>query len=417
MPRPNVLVTNYSMLEYMLMRPLERPIFDRTRDWLKENPGERFLLVIDEAHLYRGAAGAEVALLIRRLRMRLGISADRLQVICTSASFKDSDYAVRFGAQLTGKDPADFRKVQGDLLLRPGAAKGTPQDAAALDTIDLRAFYESNTDDTRLARVASFLEYRGVKPPWQLQKALYDALIAFAPMATLINLTMTEAKPVDALGEAVFDGVPPDMAARAVTNLIAIGSLARREAAEPGLLPCRVHAFYRGLAGLWVCMDPQCTTLPAAKRGGPAGALYSQPRDRCDCGARVLELFTCRNCGTAYARAYTNDVDDPNFLWAEAGGAFRTLSGQFDELAPIDLLLEKPVFNDAVEPAEYDLVTGRINPPVLGARNRQVYLRRSVGPAGRRGRERERCARRVSAVRCVWQECRIWPFHCSGPSD
>ena len=92
-------------------------------------------------------------------------------------------------------------------------------------------------------------------------------------MATLINLTMTEAKPVDALGEAVFDGVPPDMAARAVTNLIAIGSLARREAAEPGLLPCRVHAFYRGLAGLWVCMDPQCTTLPAAKRGGPAGRL------------------------------------------------------------------------------------------------------------------------------------------------
>ena len=62
---PDVLVTNYSMLEYMLMRPLERPIFDCTREWLEDNPNERFLLVIDEAHLYRGAAGAEVALLIR----------------------------------------------------------------------------------------------------------------------------------------------------------------------------------------------------------------------------------------------------------------------------------------------------------------------------------------------------------------
>src|SRR5208283_3487797 len=71
---PDILVTNYSMLEYMLMRPLERPIFDSTREWLAENPGERFLLVIDEAHLYRGAAGAEVALLIRRLRTRLGIA-------------------------------------------------------------------------------------------------------------------------------------------------------------------------------------------------------------------------------------------------------------------------------------------------------------------------------------------------------
>ena len=34
------------------------------------------MLVIDEAHLYRGAAGAEVALLIRRLRERIGIAAD-----------------------------------------------------------------------------------------------------------------------------------------------------------------------------------------------------------------------------------------------------------------------------------------------------------------------------------------------------
>src|SRR5262249_46088959 len=104
---PDVLVTNYSMLEYMLMRPLERPIFDRTREWLSQNPEERFLLVIDEAHLYRGAQGAEVALLIRRLRTRLGIPPERLQVICTSASFKDADYALKFGAQLTGKDPAD----------------------------------------------------------------------------------------------------------------------------------------------------------------------------------------------------------------------------------------------------------------------------------------------------------------------
>ena len=210
--------------------------------------------------------------------------------------------------------------------------------------------------------------------------ALYDALVSFAPMANLINITMSEAQPVDALGELLFDGVPPDVAARAVTNLIALGSVARRDPTVPGLLPCRVHSFYRGLAGLWVCMDPQCASLSPEQRGGPAGMLFSQPRDTCDCGARVLELYTCRNCGTAYGRAYTNDVDDPNFLWSEPGGAFRTLSGQFDELAPIDLLLEKPVFHESVEPAEYDLVTGRLNPQQLGPRNRQVYLR-----AGRLG--------------------------------
>lgn len=373
---PDVLVTNYSMLEYMLMRPLERPIFDRTREWLEKNPDERFLLVIDEAHLYRGAAGAEVALLIRRLRTRLGITPDRLQVICTSASFNDADYAVRFGAQLTGKDPADFRKVQGDLLLRDGASKGSKLDAEALDTVDLREFYESETDDARLKPVSRFLGYRNVTLPWELQPALYKALLSFGPMANLINITMKEAHPLDTLGSNLFDEtVPSDLGARAVTNLIALGSVARRDPTEPGLLPCRVHSFYRGLAGLWVCMDSQCESLPTAQRGGPAGKLFSQPRDACDCGARVLELFTCRNCGTAYARAYTNDVDDPNFLWSEPGGAFRTLSGQFDELSPIDLLLEKPVFNEFAEPAEYDLITGRLNPPKLGTRNRQVYLR------------------------------------------
>ena len=123
---PDILVTNYSMLEYMLMRPLERPIFDKTRDWLQANPEERFLLVIDEAHLYRGAAGAEVALLVRRLRTRLGIPPERLQVICTSASMRDPHYAIQFAAQLTGKGAADFSKVQGDLLLRPGCWQRNP---------------------------------------------------------------------------------------------------------------------------------------------------------------------------------------------------------------------------------------------------------------------------------------------------
>ena len=333
--------------------------------------------------MYRGAAGAEVALLIRRLRMRLGIPADRLQVICTSASFTDADYAVRFGAQLTGKNPSEFSKVEGQLLLRSGAAQGTPQDVAALGAIDLEQFYGADTDAARVTQVAPFLEYRNVPRPWDLHQSLYAALVSFPPMARFINITMKAAQPVDGLGDQLFVGVPADVAARAVTTLIALGSIARRDPSEPGLLPCRVHSFYRGLAGLWVCMDPQCSQLPVDQRRGTAGKLYSQPRDHCECGARVLELFTCRNCGTAYGRAYTNDVDDPDFLWAEPGGAFRTLSGQFDELAPIDLLLEKPVFPELAEPAEYDLVTGRLNPHDLGARNRQVYLRagRSVPPA------------------------------------
>ena len=372
---PDILLTNYSMLEYMMMRPLERPIFDHTRDWLRANPEELFLLVIDEAHLYRGAAGAEVALLIRRLRTRLGIPPERLQVICTSASMKDAEYAVEFAAQLTGKNPGDFSDVQGQLSLRPAEAKGSIQDARVLEAIDLSAFYDAETNADRLSQVAEFLRYRGLEPPWQLQKSLYEALESYPPMARLINLTMREAQPVTDLGEMIFDHVSSDVAARAVTNLIALASMARLDSSQPGLMPCRVHSFYRGLAGLWVCMDSECSGLSMEQRGGPCGTLFSQPKQVCECGARVLELYTCRNCGTAYARAYTNNVEEPDFLWSEPGGSVRTLSGQYDELEPIDLLLETPVFADKVEPAEYDLITGRLNPRVLGSRNRQVFLR------------------------------------------
>ena len=51
---PDVLITNYSMLEYMLKRPLEHIMFKETRDWL-EKEDNKLVLVLDEAHLYQGA--------------------------------------------------------------------------------------------------------------------------------------------------------------------------------------------------------------------------------------------------------------------------------------------------------------------------------------------------------------------------
>jgi len=57
---PDILVTNYSMLNIMLMRKIESPLFDQTRRWLAEDPDARFHLIVDELHTYRGAAGTEV---------------------------------------------------------------------------------------------------------------------------------------------------------------------------------------------------------------------------------------------------------------------------------------------------------------------------------------------------------------------
>lgn len=371
----DLVVTNYSMLEYMMMRPIERPIFDMTRAFLEANPDETFLVVLDEAHLYRGAAGAEVGLLLRRLRDRLGISAARFRVICATASFGSRAHAPLFGGQISGLPAESFRVISGTLALRPEDDVGSERDADVLAGVDLLKYYEASTDGERLSAIKPLLDHRGVDGERGPEEALYRAFVAFPPMGRLINLTMKRAVPIADVGNALFPGAGSGRADAAANALMALGSVARKDPRAPGLLPCRVHSFFRGLAGLWVCMDPDCSALDDTVRDGICGRMYSQPRDSCECGARVLELYTCRNCGAAYARAYTDDVDVPGALWAEPGGRLRTAEGETIPLLPLDLLLEDPALEDIAECADYDLETGRINPRSPGRRTRRVYIR------------------------------------------
>ncbi|HLH74780.1 MAG TPA: DEAD/DEAH box helicase, partial [Chloroflexota bacterium] len=74
---PHILLTNYVMLEYMLIRPYERSLLQQTTRDLR-------FLVLDELHVYRGRQGADVAMLMRRVRQRSG-RAD-LQFVGTSAT-------------------------------------------------------------------------------------------------------------------------------------------------------------------------------------------------------------------------------------------------------------------------------------------------------------------------------------------
>jgi ATP-dependent helicase YprA (DUF1998 family) len=102
---PDILITNYSMLEYMLMRPIEQSIWESTKGWLNSSKNNKLLFVIDEAHMYRGSAGGEVALLIRRVLHKLGVNRDQVQFILTSASVpagKDSD-VINFACDLSAQ--------------------------------------------------------------------------------------------------------------------------------------------------------------------------------------------------------------------------------------------------------------------------------------------------------------------------
>ena len=79
---PHILLTNYSMLEYLLIRPNDSELFDgdRGKHWQ--------FIVLDEAHQYRGTRGMEMGMLVRRLKQRLqtGGREDPFSCIATSAT-------------------------------------------------------------------------------------------------------------------------------------------------------------------------------------------------------------------------------------------------------------------------------------------------------------------------------------------
>ena len=70
---PDILITNFSMLQIALMRTAESHLFDETRTYYENNPDAVFHLIIDELHLYRGTSGTEIAYLIRMFLDRIGV--------------------------------------------------------------------------------------------------------------------------------------------------------------------------------------------------------------------------------------------------------------------------------------------------------------------------------------------------------
>ncbi len=116
---PDILITNYSMLNVMLMRKIEKDIFGETKKWLENNPDAKFQLVIDELHSYRGTAGTEIAYLIRMLLERIGLNPDspKLQILASSASLgEDDEDSKKFLKEFFGcSDSEKFKIIKGEI--------------------------------------------------------------------------------------------------------------------------------------------------------------------------------------------------------------------------------------------------------------------------------------------------------------
>lgn len=388
---PDLLVTNYSMLEYMLLRPIERDIFRETAEYYAANRDERLVLILDEAHLYRGAQGTEVAMLIRRLRNRLQLRPDQFQVICTSASFSDPGAAKHFAADLAGKPVAGFEVLAGNKLAAHPSGPGGDTVAKALSAVNLKGVYAGDLESRfaaalpvfRLANNDASIESlmaaaSAVTDADPVARALYASLSEIPVAGRLANLTSGAcaeedperdrvgtgpAQDAGALGARLFPGIDLNVAAAATNTLVELASLAKMGHSKAPLLAARAHAFFRGLPGLWACSDPNCTCVSTqlrkawAGRLPPAGALYAQPRRTCECGARVFEVHTCRSCGSAYFKAYSFDPDTPDYLWAEDVGDVDGVEGV---VQPLFLALEEPPAGSGARRDHLDPVSGRV---------------------------------------------------------
>ncbi|BCM94151.1 hypothetical protein IAD21_06054 [Abditibacteriota bacterium] len=379
---PDLLITNYSMLEYMLLRPIERSLFQQTRDWLDSDPSNELILVLDEAHMYRGVGGAEVALLIRRLQARLGIERERMRCILTSASLgkgEQAEQGVRhFAVGLTGhpaNNPDPFTLIRGELAPRPSAKEGSTLEAQALAQFDVSAFFNYAEDlSSAVNAVQSLAETMGWPPVPQanynandderdaaderFRTYLFETLGAYGPINLLINQTSGHALEWEMLACTLFPAEPLLTAIPATGALLALGTYARQN--DRPLLPTRVHLFFRGLPGLYACINNRCPHrryLPSEEQ--LLGRLYTEPRTHCECGARVFELWTHRDCGAPFLRVFGRG-HDADFYWHEQGGNVRHVS---QPLVPTLLLVGKPHENvppESIEEIWVDITTGQV---------------------------------------------------------
>lgn len=313
---PDILITNYSMLEYMLMRQMEAHIWNDTKEWLNKSEENRLLIVLDEAHMYRGSAGGEIALLLDRLFSRLDISLEKVQFILTTASMpeEDEEAIADFFNGLTGKQYSECVPLFGDKEnVRTDFKVMT--DAAALASIGTSQI----TEEEISTRVCNFAQkVFQIKLPSDIsvsdaQEWLFENLPDYQAFMKLHELCRDGAKSYTELKEKIFGN--SEYATSALDALLVVVSLAKKN--DEILFPVRLHMFVRGIQGLYACSNPKCNC--GAKYSDeeklPLGKVISIPREKCGCGGRMYELVNHIKCGALYFKVYVQKMSGTGYWY------------------------------------------------------------------------------------------------------
>ena len=280
---PHILLTNYSMLEYLLLRPADSELFDngRAQDWK--------FLVLDEAHQYRGARGIEMALLLRRVKQRLreGGRRDGFRCIATSASLvggNDDAVTVAQFAQNLFDEPFDASDlILGETVQVPDAS------ATQLNAEDYARLHEWVSD----ANIElSHLQDIGARLALAFDISQKRAFMAGAWLerdaraAQLRNAATTNPVEIQQLATELFPELPDAAQIPALTTLIELCMRAYSPLTGASLLSARYHLFLRALEGAFVAYLPvKRVLLDRATRLENAAA---------------FEVALCRECGQHY---------------------------------------------------------------------------------------------------------------------
>lgn len=271
--RPDILLTNYMMLELVLTRPDER------RRLIRASADLRFL-VLDELHTYRGRQGADVALLVRRLRQ--ACAKNDLQVVGTSATMAtagtiaEQKTAVANVATRLFGEPVAPGYVIGETLTRATGHDTRASEGLTAST-HVWATGAGNDDYEALSQDPLAI---WVETTFGLDHE-DDHLVRRAP-TTL---------PVAADDLAATTGLPPETAADAIRSVFLAGSRARHPRTARPLFAFRLHQFISKGDTVYVSLEPEPTRHITST--------YQQRvpghRDKA-----LLPLGFCRECGQEY---------------------------------------------------------------------------------------------------------------------
>ena len=314
---PPILVTNATMLEYMLIRQKDQAIIEKSQGKLR-------WVVLDEAHSYLGSTASELSLLLRRVMIAFGVDAKDVHFIATSATIGEDDEAkrklVEFLSALSGTPRDNIHVIT--------AQRHVPVIEGFSPTIDTNTHTLAQITAIEPSESVSLTRYQALsKHPFanniRNQFIQHDGKTSPRSLDELLANLSSQINAMLKLEKANHTQFEQITARDYLLRWLDIASYTKPSTLdeEPAFLPLRAHLFQRTLTGLYACSNSDCigkhsphSNLDQQTNGSPDwsfGYIYGNTRQNCEyCESPVYELVFCQDCQTPHLLA----MDDPKHI-------------------------------------------------------------------------------------------------------